>query len=163
LCKTGRASQFKLRRALGHGRQAWGYAPPWLSRECHIPNWLIRHIFSPTHTATTLLYLGVCREGLTLLSLLSFLFLPAPELHINQVASHPPIFLMSGLEEIAAVIGFAEVGFRSICFRHEFFRELEDVLRKLKQSGGRRPPLHQCLPELRFLQYADEETHVAIS
>jgi hypothetical protein len=68
---------------------------------------------------------------------------------------------MSGLEEIAAVIGVAEVGFRSICSRHEFFRDLENVLRKLKQSGGRRPPLQQRLPESSFLQYADEETHVA--
>jgi hypothetical protein len=68
---------------------------------------------------------------------------------------------MSGLEEITAVIGVAEVGFRSICSRHEFFRDLENVLRKLKQSGGRHPPFQQCLPELSFLQYAKEETHEA--
>jgi hypothetical protein len=42
------------------------------------------------------------------------------------------MFLMLALKEIAAIIGVIEVGFRGICFLHEYFRDLENVLMEIE-------------------------------
>lgn len=69
---------------------------------------------------------------------------------------------MSGLQEIAAIIGVAEVSFRSICSLYEFFKDLKNVPKEIEAIRGETFALQQCLSELRYLQDVDEKIHAAV-
>ncbi|KAH8676433.1 hypothetical protein BGZ60DRAFT_562108 [Tricladium varicosporioides] len=69
---------------------------------------------------------------------------------------------MAGLQEVAAIIGVAEVAFRSISSLYDFFRNLKHVPKEIEAISRETRALQQCLSDLGFLLHADKETHAAV-
>jgi hypothetical protein len=65
---------------------------------------------------------------------------------------------MSGLQEVSALIGVAEVAFRSISSLYGFVKDLKNVPVEFEGLQQETAILQQCLSELRLLDGADEET-----
>ena len=69
---------------------------------------------------------------------------------------------MSGLQEIAAVIGIADAAFRSICSLYDYARDLKNAPKEIKTILNETSTLRLCLEELRILNSADEEVQATV-
>lgn len=65
---------------------------------------------------------------------------------------------MSGLQEIAAILGIAESTFRSISKLYAFLAELKHVPFEIERLREETETLKRTLLSLSFLQFADEDT-----
>ena len=65
---------------------------------------------------------------------------------------------MSGPQDIAAIIGFIELGFRGISTLYKFVQELRHVPTRIEQVAEEIQDLLLCLDELRFVHAAANNT-----
>ena len=69
---------------------------------------------------------------------------------------------MSGFQEIAAIIGIAELSFRSISSLYDFVSGLKYVPKELERIQSETSILVQSLSALEFLSSADSDTHAIV-
>ncbi|KAH9873165.1 hypothetical protein J1614_005563 [Plenodomus biglobosus] len=71
------------------------------------------------------------------------------------------ILAMSGLETIAALIGIADVSFRSISALYTAVQDIRSAPKEIESLAAELKVLRHCLLQLRFLEKADSKTRAA--
>jgi len=64
---------------------------------------------------------------------------------------------MSGISELAAIIGVADVGFRCISRLYDFLRDLESVPTEIEAIRRETYSLQHCLSELSYLKHVSDD------
>jgi len=69
---------------------------------------------------------------------------------------------MSGLQDVAAIIGIAEASFRSISSLYDFLKSLKDIPKEVSFLEQETRVLQKCLAGLDILKTADEQTRATV-